>query len=136
MNYSSFAKKLSKEFLDNLLNKNLSEHSFDIEEISFDQLDTKKKDRVFYAEIAIDDIPEEFFQLEQNISKPINFIEYKPISEFPSSTRDLSFSIKNPSNLQMVLNMLDSIQDEIISKSYIFDFYINKKIKLSSWAIG
>ena len=129
LNYKEFSKKLTKEYLQNLLNNNISIDFFKVNEIPFDELDTKKKDKVFYAEVFIDDIPDQFYQLKLNINQSINFINYEPVSEFPSSSRDLSFSISDPKSFDEVVYMLENIQDDIVSKSFIFDFYINEKLK-------
>ena len=126
-NFQNFSKKLSKEYLQTLLNGNLESDFFGIQEISAEELDTKKKDKVFYVEVFIEDIPDDFFNLRVDREKAINFIKYKPISEFPSSTRDLSFTIKNPLSFEKVLNMLENIEDELVYKSFIFDFYKNEK---------
>ena len=76
----------------------------------------------------VDDIPDQFYELNIDMSKSTSFIKYKPISEFPSSSRDLSFSINDPKSFNEVVNMLENIQDEIVSKSFIFDFYNNEKL--------
>ena len=129
LNYKDFSKKLTKEYLLNLLNDNFSIDFFRIEEIPFDKLDTKKKDKVFYVEVFIDDIPDQFYELKLDINQSINFINYKPVSEFPSSSRDLSFSITDLKSFDKVVYMLENIEDEIVSKSFIFDFYKNEKLK-------
>ena len=126
---------MSKEYLQILLNDNLESDFFEVKEISALELDTKKKDKVFYVEVFIEDIPDTFFKSIKHKERTINFTKYKPISEFPSSSRDLSFTIKNLSSFNKVLNMLESIQDELVYKSFIFDFYKNEKqelIKLGS----
>ena len=126
-NYEDFSKKLSLEYLQNILNDNFSIDFFEIIEIPYHLLDTKIKDKVFYVEVFIDDIPDQFFELNVDINQSINFIKYMPVSEFPSSARDLSFSISDPKNLKEVVYMLENIEDNIVSKSFIFDFYKNKK---------
>ena len=127
-NYNDFSKKLDHNYLNTLLNGELDSEPFQIIEISRDTIDTKKKDKIFYVEIKLDDIPEAFFSnLGNEVENLINFINYKPISEFPCSTRDLSFSISDLSNVNKVLKALDKISDEMIKKSFIFDFYKNKK---------
>ena len=40
-------------------------------------------------------IPNEFF-LDKKFLKRVNFLKYKPISDYPSSSRDFSFSITDP----------------------------------------
>ena len=59
--------------------------------------------------------------------KLINFVTYKPISEYPSSKRDFSFSISDISKVNEVIKLLDNISDAIIKDSFMFDFYKNEK---------
>ena len=113
-----------------LLNANISTDFFEIHEISAKELDSKKKDKVFYVEVFIEDIPDDFFKPIEDKEHSINFIKYKPISEFPSSTRDISFTIKNPLYLNKIINIIENIQDEIVYKSFVFDFYKNEQQEL------
>ena len=129
LNYEDFSKKITKQYLENLLNNDFLIDFFEVKDIPFHELDTKKKDKVFYVEAFIDDIPEQFYQPRLDANKSINFINYKPVSEFPSSSRDLSFSISDLKSFNNVIFMLENIQDEIVSKSFIFDFYKNEKLK-------
>lgn len=128
--FNSFSKKLDLEYLNQLLNSKLINDGFSIIEIPRDSLESKKKDKIFYVEIKLDDIPDSFFNaFDSKEVKTINFVNYKPISEFPSSTRDFSFSITNLSKVNEVIKILNNSSDEIIKKSFIFDFYKNEKTK-------
>lgn len=126
----NFSKKLDQKYLNQLLNKNLDNDYFKIIEISRSDLDTKKKDKIFYVEILLDDIPELFFSslsVDQANKNLVNFISYVPISEFPSSTRDFSFSITNLSKVNEVIKILEGVSDSIIKNSFLFDFYKDEK---------
>ena len=123
-NYKDFSKKLDSKYLKNLLN---NDHDKNIVEISRDGLDTKKKDKIYYAEIYLEDISPSFFLKLAGAKKTINFINYKPISEYPSGTRDFSFSIKNSKNFDALINHLLNLNDENLKESFIFDFYENKE---------
>ena len=124
----NFSKKLDQKYLNQLLNENLNNEYFTIFEISRDDLDTKKKDKIFYVEIAINDIPQLFFSsLNETDKKSVNFVSYVPISEFPSSTRDFSFSITNLSKVSEVIEILDNTSDKIIKNSFLFDFFKHEK---------
>ena len=48
---------------------------------------------------------------------------YKKISEFPSSTRDFSFSIDEPKRVNQILDYFDEIKDENLKECFMFDFY-------------
>jgi len=131
-NYAEFSKKLDSKYLKNLLNE--FNKNFNIEEISRDNLSTKKSDPIFYAEACVDDINNEFLKGEE-INKPdINFIKYNPVSQYPSSTRDFSFAITNLSKVSEIINYFEQLSDETIKDTFIFDFY--KNIKTNSIKIG
>ena len=131
-NYAEFSKKLDSKYLKNLLNE--FNKNFNIEEISRDDLSTKKSDPIFYAEACVDDINSEFLKGEE-INKPdINFIKYNPVSQYPSSTRDFSFAITNLSKVSEIIKYFEQLSDETIKDIFIFDFY--KNIKTNSIKIG
>lgn len=125
-NFKEFSKKLDYKYLNQLLNINLESDNFQVGEILRNDLDTKKKDKIFYIEIPINDIPETFFSSLSVVKRDINFITYKPISDFPSSIRDFSFSITNLNLVDKVIKCLETASDEIIKDAFLFDFYKNK----------
>jgi len=128
-NYNDFSKKLDDKYLIKLLHNNLSEDFFEIIEIPRNSLDTKKKDKIYFLEASLEDIPSKFFSNLTFNKKNTNFLTYKPVSEYPSSTRDFSFSINNLLEVDKVISMLDEISDEIIKDSFTFDFFKNYKTK-------
>ncbi len=128
-NYRDFTKKLDCKYLDELLNIDTNNDLFNIIEIPRDILDTKKKDQIFFVEISLENIPSNFFP-DIRTDKKTNFITYEPVSEFPSSTRDFSFSINDLSKVNIVISMLNKVSDKLIKNSFIFDFYQNKKLNI------
>ena len=62
------------------------------------------------------------------------FISYSPISDFPRSVRDLSFSIKNFSNYDKLIKEISNFKSKILKEVFIFDFYKNKKLMRSRLA--
>jgi len=127
-NYLDFSKKLDNAYLSELLNQDSNNQVFKIEEISRKELKTKKKDRIFYFEISIDKIPKHLFEDSESTMDQINFIKYQSVSEFPSSSRDFSFSIKDSEKYDAVINYLSDLNDENLKDAFIFDFYENKKL--------
>ena len=127
-NYLDFSKKLDNAYLSGLLDQDSKNQAFVIEEISRKELKTKKKDRIFYLEISIDKIPKHLFEELESTIDQINFIKYQSVSEFPSSSRDFSFSIKDSEKYDAVINYLSDLNDEKLKDAFIFDFYENKKL--------
>jgi phenylalanyl-tRNA synthetase beta chain len=126
-NYLEFSKKLDNAYLSELLNLDSNNQAFEIEEISRTELKTKKKDKIFYFEISIDMISKHLLKdLESRINQ-INFIKYQSVSEFPISSRDFSFSIKDLEKYDAVINYLSDLNDENLKDAFIFDFYKNNK---------
>jgi len=127
-NYLDFSKKLDNAYLIELLNLDSNNQVFKIEEISRKELKTKKKDRIFYFEISIDKIPKHLLKDSEFRIDQISFIKYQSVSEFPSSSRDFSFSIKDSEKYDAVINHLSDLNDEHLKDAFIFDFYENKKL--------
>ena len=127
-NYLDFSKKLDHAYLSNLFNQDSDNSFFTIEEISRTELKTKKKDKIFYTEISIDKLPKHIFEDSESSLDQINFIKYQSVSEFPSSTRDFSFSITDIKKYDDVINHLSDLNDKNLKDAFIFDFYENKKL--------
>ena len=127
-NYLDFSQKLDKKYLIQLFQKVDLDINKYVVNINREQLDSKIKTPIFAIELPIDDLSEKIIDYLP-INKPaFNFIEYIPISDFPSSYRDLSFSIKDFSKVYDVINILSNRKSEIVKKSYLFDYYENKKL--------
>jgi phenylalanyl-tRNA synthetase beta chain len=129
-NHNDFSKKLDNKYLNTFLATGLNEDVFEIIEIHRNSLDTKKKDKIYYVETSLEDIPKSFFLNLCANKKAPNFVTYKPVSEYPSSTRDFSFSINDLHKVNEVIILLDGVSDEIIKDSFIFDFYKNNKTNI------
>ena len=129
-NFNDFSKKLDYKYLNKLLNIDHDDDIFEITEIARSNLDTKKKDKIYYVETALEDIPISFFSRLENHKRKTNFITYKPISEYPSSSRDFSFLIEDLQVFYKVINLLDGISDTLIKDSFMFDYYKDDKRKI------
>ena len=126
-NHLDFSQKLDKKYLTQLFQKidiNIDKYIVDINR---ENLDSKIKTPIFAIELPINDLSQKIIDYLP-ISIPFhNFIKFKPISDFPSSYRDLSFSIKSSSKINHVVNTLSKIKSEIIKHSFMFDFYENNQ---------
>ena len=126
-NHLDFSKKLDDEYLIKLfqkINMNIDKYFININR---EQIDSKIKTPIFAIELLIHDLSSKIRDYIP-LNRPLdNFIKYKPISEFPSSFRDLSFSIKKSSSIHQVIHSLSEIKSDIIKNSFMFDFYENNK---------
>jgi phenylalanyl-tRNA synthetase beta subunit len=129
-NHNDFSKKLDNNYLNNILITDLNEGVFEITEVQRNSLDTKKKDKIYYVEILLKDIPKSFFSSLPTQKKAINFFTYRPVSEYPSSTRDFSFSIDDLHKVNTVITLLEEVSDDLVKDSFIFDFYKNDKTQI------
>ena len=131
-NYRDFSKKISDDYIREVLNSCIQDKNINFFNISRSDIGSKLKNHISYTEFDIDEsikIDIDYGE-ESNINKPnIDSIEYVPISEYPISTRDLSFSITNPSKLESLKNYLLTNKHDLLKEVYIFDYYNNYKNK-------
>lgn len=127
-NYSDFSKKLDFNYLNQILNEGHDNNLFAIEEISREYLKTKKKDKIFYTEALIENIPDHIYKDYKLNEEQINYIKYQPVSEFPSSIRDFSFLVVDFKKYNVLIDLISNLDDDILKHAYIFDFYENKKL--------
>ena len=127
-NHHEFAKKLDRKYLNEILNPDKDTSFFDIEEVPRENLKTKKRDKIFFAEVSVEDIPDTIFKGSESDRNQINFVKYNLVSEFPSSTRDFSISIKKKEQYNNVITTIDDFNNENLRDFFIFDFYINEKL--------
>ena len=87
--------------------------------VSKDTIESKVKTPVFACELTID-----------NLTVPNN--QFTPTSDFPASYRDLSFSLSDLDEVGTLTKLVDdaSNDNDLITESFIFDFFQNKKLNL------
>ena len=98
----------------------------DFQIISRENLNSKSKDEIIYIEIEIDSTIEIDYEIKNNFQKEKAY-KYKKISEFPSSKRDLSFSITEYENSYALQDYILNFKNELLKEVFIFDYYINEK---------
>ena len=124
-NYKDFSRKLDRKYLQKLFSEIDLNIDDKIESIDRKLIKSKFKTPVFFIEILIEDLDLNI-DLYDSVSIKKEFAQYKKISDFPSSTRDLSFSIKNHSEIETLTSTLDGYESDILKKSFMFDFYHNQ----------
>ena len=127
-NHEQFSKRIDEDYLRNLLNKFFKEGRINFTQIDRARLDTKIKNNIFYSEFILQESLIEENIYEPKLKSEIIFKKCKKVSGFPSSARDFSFSISNFSKYDQVIQHINSMQNEYLKESFIFDFYKNEKM--------
>ncbi len=127
-NYLDFSTIISDQYLEQILSKNNIEQ-FEVIEISRQSLNSKSKNPIIYCEINLDEISLDNINYEELSIKDINNIQYVPISEFPSSKRDLSFSVKDFSKCKKLEELILNFENTLLKEVFVFDYYKNEKMK-------
>ena len=127
LNFEDFSKKINKKYLTRLFQEILPNEVFDFEILSRDLLDTKIKNEIVTLEVDIDKFSSDILSYNEVSKSPEGFVQFNPISEYPSSSRDLSFSIKDLDKYYELEEHLLNYQDDLIKEIFIFDFFDNKK---------
>ena len=127
LNYQEFSTKISIKYLSTIFAEILPNITFDFKTISRDKLDTKLKSEIIYLEIDVEMLSDDVLHYVE-LSKPAKeFIQYKPISELPSSYKDISYLIRNYSKVEELQNLIFNFKHEILKDIFIFDYFKNNK---------
>ena len=126
-NYLDFSKIVDDGYIYDVLKDILQIDNLKVENIPRENLDTKLKNKIYYCEFPINDISIKNDLVLKNKNKEFLKIKYVPISEFPSSNRDLSFSVKNKSKFKDLENFILSYKHDFLNEVFVFDFFDNKK---------
>jgi phenylalanyl-tRNA synthetase beta subunit len=78
-------------------------------------------------ELDIDKFSSDILFYKEVSKRPESFAQYSPISELPSSFKDISYSIKDYNKTKELQDLLLNYQSEIIKNVYIFDYFKNDK---------
>ena len=125
-NYLDFSKKIDKKYLENIFVERLINKELQYYEISRQAINSKLKNKIIYAEMEIDASFELDYQFSQKNNSDIGDFKYIPISEYPCSTRDISFSIKDFSKYKLLEEVMNSFKHRLIKESFIFDYFNNE----------
>ncbi|MDA8808839.1 phenylalanine--tRNA ligase subunit beta [Gammaproteobacteria bacterium] len=126
-NYKDFSKKINKKYLVMLFQEILPNEVFDFKLVSRDLLDTKIKNEIVALEVDINRFSNDILSYKEVSQPPEDFAQYSPISDLPSSIKDISYSIKDYSKTQELQHLLLNYQSDIIKNIYIFDYFKNEK---------
>ena len=124
-NRRDFSKKINKNFIQNIFCDFDEKFVDEILNIARHNVDSKSKDEIFYLEVELSRLAPYFkdYELSNETNK---FVKYSDISEFPSSTRDLSVLVGRIEDIEKVSKIIDDYNASILVDRFLFDFYENK----------
>ena len=122
-----FFKKIDTNYLYKVLDDVLPKNGNEVITINRKDVQTKKQDEIVYLEIEINQTTNSESLEIKNIKKIGIFLKYTPISEYPSSSRDLSFSIDDPSKYYDLQKFVLNFKSELLKEVFVFDFYKDEK---------
>jgi phenylalanyl-tRNA synthetase beta chain len=126
-NYEDFTKTINKKYLTKLFQELLPNKVFNFKILPRDLLDTKIKNEIVTLEVDIEEFSTDILSYME-ISQPTkDFVQFDPISDFPSSIRDISFSIKDFSKYKLLEELILEYQHQLLKEVFIFDYYNNEE---------
>ena len=129
LNHLDFSKKINKKYLENMFQEILPNEVFDFEILSRDTMETKIKNEIVALEVELDRFSDDILSYQESSIPPKDYVQYNQISDFPSSSKDISYAIKDYSKSQELQDLLINYKSNIIKDVYIFDYFKNKKKK-------
>ena len=126
-NYKDFSKKISKKYLTSVFKETLPNENFEFKVLNRELLNTKVKNEIIFCEVDIANLSSDVLSYKKISKPPENFIEYSPISDLPCSIRDLSFSIKDFTELNKFVEYILEFKHKLLKEIYIFDYFNNEK---------
>ena len=123
-NYLDFSKKIDDKYILNILKEFIRQEEVVFKKIPREEVNSKSNNHISFCNVIIDSslsIEYENYSSKRNISN----LKYKKISDFPSSIRDLSFSIQNYSQCKDLEDLVLNFKDILLKDVYIFDYYNN-----------
>ncbi|MDC0347789.1 phenylalanine--tRNA ligase beta subunit-related protein [Gammaproteobacteria bacterium] len=127
LNYQDFSKKIDKKYLTAMFQELLPNEVFDFQILSRGSLDTKIKSEIIALEVNIERFSTDILSYKEASQSPQSFAQFNPISDLPSSTKDLSYLIKDFSKIRELENLFLSYQSDIVKNIFIFDYFHNEK---------
>jgi phenylalanyl-tRNA synthetase beta chain len=127
LNYQDFSKRIDKKYLTAMFQEILPNEVFDFQILSRDSYDTKIKTEIIALEVNIERFSADILSYKEASQSPESFVQFNPISDLPSSIKDLSYLIKDFKKIHKLENLLLSYQSDIVKNIFIFDYFHNEK---------
>ena len=126
-NYKDFSKKISRKYLTSIFKEILPGENLEFSLLNRELLNTKVKNEIICCEIDMASFSSDVLSFKEISKPPESFIEYTPISDLPISIRDLSFSIRDFTELDKLQKYILEFEHELLKDVFIFDYFNNEK---------
>ena len=126
-NYKDFSKKISKKYLSSIFKEILPSENLEFSLLNRESLNTKVKNEIICCEIDMANFSSDVLSYKEISKPPESFIKYTPISDLPISIRDLSFSIRDFTELDKLQEYILEFKHELLKDVFIFDYFYNEK---------
>ena len=129
-NYRDFSKKINVKYIKDIFKNAFPDSEFNFQETLRKNLNLSKsklKNDIVHLEINLDEFPSEIADYKQKLINTNSFVTYIPVSEYPSSTRDISYLIKEPLKINELQEIIFNYNSKILKEVFIFDFYTNQQ---------
>lgn len=123
-NYIDFTKKINVDYIEDIIGEYIGKNK--IKSIPRNNIDSKSKNEICYIEIDLDELDEKIITYNRLNNPTKEFNKYIAISDYPSSSRDLSFSISDFSKLKPFEKHILNFNDELLREVFVFDYFVNK----------
>ncbi len=126
-NYEDFSRQIDDKYIKDILSSSITNFDYQFINIPRESLDTKIKNHISYIEIEIDSSLAVNYEINTKDENRLKIIQYKPISDFPSSIRDISFSVKDYRNCNILEQLILSFENRLLKEVFVFDYFNNSK---------
>lgn len=124
-NYRDFSKNISGKYIQDIIDNNVTNIQINQIDVSRELIASKKKSPIIYIEAEITENIDVKYNVVNDKKNYINDYKFQPFSDFPSSTRDLSFSLKDFSKSELFIDLILNFKNKLLKNAFIFDFYVN-----------
>ena len=129
-NYLDFSKKIDLNYIKSLFEEVLDTTDIDFKVFERSELNTKTLSEVIAFEIDLNINTDKILNLDIKPNPPTKIIKYSPISEFPSTYRDISYSVDDYKKIYLLQKKIELFKNKLLKNVFVFDFFENTKINL------
>ena len=126
-NYKDFLKIIDLNYLNSTFEKLFDTSKNKFNTISSEVINLKAKHPIYYAEINLQDLNKNINEYKSLTAIPKKFKKFEGISEFPTSSRDLSFLVESFKSIKSIEDIIYNLNINELKEVFAFDFYENPK---------